>query len=329
MLVCCRLPLLVRTCWFPVAHPRRVSFRLDAADWHATIDMAFMQRGVAGSIGAAAAIALRGRSSRVAVRHPLAALTRSLSSPFSSVGGVQRASMCSMCPRRSSSRAANAGEASAATAVPPNPSPVAPHADDSHSALAAAALSSPTAPFMTPADSHAATPSPASVLASPAAAAPAAAPVLDSVHLQGMRFFSHHGVYAEETRSGQPFEVDLSLTLDLSAAARADDLSLTVDYGAAHAVIARIVNGPPYYHLLEALSLRLIIAMLRAFPSVHAVRVVVRKPRVALPGLLAHSAVSMERRRDQLTDLEQIEREHEQQRRSRANNNTQAKTADT
>jgi dihydroneopterin aldolase len=140
---------------------------------------------------------------------------------------------------------------------------------------------------------------------------------LDSVHLHGMRFFSHHGVYAEETRSGQPFEVDLSLQLDLSAAARADDLSLTVDYGSAHAVVSRLVEGPPHYHLLEALSLRLIVGLLRAFPAVHAVRVTLRKPRVALPGLLSHSAVTMERRRDQLPDLDAIEREHEQRRSKR------------
>jgi len=128
-----------------------------------------------------------------------------------------------------------------------------------------------------------------------------------------MRFFSYHGVYAEETRAGQPFEVDLTLQLDLSAAARTDELKHTVDYGAAHGLVARLVAGPPHNYLLEALSLRIITSLLRAFPAVHSVRVAVRKPHVAIAGLLDYSGVTMERRRDQLArELQQAEEQEQQ-----------------
>jgi dihydroneopterin aldolase len=122
---------------------------------------------------------------------------------------------------------------------------------------------------------------------------------MDVVHLHGMRLFSYHGFYAEETRKGQPFECDLDLSMPLTEAGESDALAHTVDYGAVHAMLQRILIGPPYLKLLESLSLRCIDQLLLAFPRVHSIRITMRKPQVSLQGLLEYSGVTMERSREQ------------------------------
>ena len=114
-----------------------------------------------------------------------------------------------------------------------------------------------------------------------------------------MRFFSYHGVYAEETRAGQPFELDVDLSADLDEAARTDRLGATVNYAAVYECAQAVLTGPPYHHLLESLALRVIDDILRRFASVQRVAVTLRKPKVAIPGLLDYAGVSLARTREQ------------------------------
>ena len=46
----------------------------------------------------------------------------------------------------------------------------------------------------------------------------------DRITLTGVRGFGYHGVYAEEKRAGQEFVVDVTMSLDLRAAAASDFL---------------------------------------------------------------------------------------------------------
>src|SRR5262249_22581660 len=67
----------------------------------------------------------------------------------------------------------------------------------------------------------------------------------DQISLLGLRAFGRHGVFSRERREGQEFVVDAVLWLDTRAAAAADDLSLTVDYGALAARLAGEGLGRP------------------------------------------------------------------------------------
>jgi dihydroneopterin aldolase len=116
------------------------------------------------------------------------------------------------------------------------------------------------------------------------------------IHLHGMSFHGFHGVYPEEKRQGQPFVVDLVLTVDIAAAAASDRLEDTVDYGAVHGICRRIVVGERY-QLLEALAARLLDSVLAECPRVIEATVTVKKPAVALGGPLDHAAVELTRRR--------------------------------
>lgn len=53
----------------------------------------------------------------------------------------------------------------------------------------------------------------------------------DAILVQGLRLWAHVGVLEHERELGQWFEVDLTLGVDLAAAARSDALADTLDYG--------------------------------------------------------------------------------------------------
>jgi len=119
--------------------------------------------------------------------------------------------------------------------------------------------------------------------------------VADRIELRGLRVMGTHGVLAEEQARAQPFEIDLDVETDLSAAGRSDDLAQTLDYGALADIVARVVGGG-HAALLEALAERIAEGVL-ADPAVDSVTVTVRKLRPPVPVDLATAAVRITRSR--------------------------------
>lgn len=117
----------------------------------------------------------------------------------------------------------------------------------------------------------------------------------DRIELRGMRFLGRHGVTLQERMEPQPIEVDLILWTDLEAAAASDELADTVDYSAAFAQVAGIVQAESY-RLIEALAGAILDALMVAQPHVRAAEVRVRKPAAPLPG--AFDTVEAVLRRD-------------------------------
>lgn len=103
-----------------------------------------------------------------------------------------------------------------------------------------------------------------------------------------------HGALPEEKDRAQPFEVDLDLVADLTAAGRTDALGDTVDYGAVAATVARIV-GEERHRLLERLATRIADDVLNVDPLITSVTVTVRKLRPPVPVDLASAAVRVTR----------------------------------
>ena len=99
----------------------------------------------------------------------------------------------------------------------------------------------------------------------------------DSLVLQRLRFFAHHGVLPAETAHGQFFEVSLRLELPLAAAAQADDLSLTVDYQDVYNAVREVLSGPRQ-KLVETLAELVAAELLNRFVRVQAVVVEINKP---------------------------------------------------
>jgi dihydroneopterin aldolase len=118
---------------------------------------------------------------------------------------------------------------------------------------------------------------------------------LDRISLLGLRAFGRHGVLDHERVSGQEFVVDAILGVDTRAAAAADDLALTADYGALATRLAKIVAGPPV-DLIETLAQRLADACL-ADSAVAEVEITVHKPHAPVTQHVADIAVTIHRSR--------------------------------
>jgi dihydroneopterin aldolase len=115
----------------------------------------------------------------------------------------------------------------------------------------------------------------------------------DRIELRGLRAVGAHGVLPEERERAQPFEVDIDIEVDLSAAGATDDLSDTLDYGALAAAAEKVV-ATEHHALLERLAHR-IAEEVGGDPRVSAVRVSIRKLRPPVPLDLATAGVTVTR----------------------------------
>jgi dihydroneopterin aldolase len=100
----------------------------------------------------------------------------------------------------------------------------------------------------------------------------------DSIALRGIRAFGRHGANPGEKDVPQPFDVDVVLDVDLTAARRTDTLAETVDYDALHGAIVEIV-ATTSYDLLERIGQEVLDRIFRD-PRVTRAEVSIGKPRL-------------------------------------------------
>ncbi|MDH6243661.1 dihydroneopterin aldolase [Mycobacterium sp. OTB74] len=103
----------------------------------------------------------------------------------------------------------------------------------------------------------------------------------DRIELRGLTVRGNHGVFDHERVDGQDFVVDITVWIDLAAAAASDELSDTLDYGALAQRAAAIVAGPPR-NLIETVSAEIADDVM-SDGRVHAVEVVLHKPNAPIP----------------------------------------------
>jgi len=120
---------------------------------------------------------------------------------------------------------------------------------------------------------------------------------MDRMTLRRMVFYGYHGVFPEENKLGQTFIVDLDLRLDLSQAARSDDVADTVNYAEIHGLVKGIVEGAPV-KLIEALADKIATAVLGTYTIIHEAEVAVTKPNPPFDITFDGVTVSLRRCRD-------------------------------
>jgi 7,8-dihydroneopterin aldolase/epimerase/oxygenase len=117
----------------------------------------------------------------------------------------------------------------------------------------------------------------------------------DRIAVRGIAAFGHHGVYAEERATGQPFVVDVVLRLDLAPAAGSDDVADTVHYGElAQQVVAAVERDP--VDLVETVAQR-VADLALSYPLVDEVEVTVHKPAAPVGVPFSDVAVTIVRSR--------------------------------
>ena len=118
----------------------------------------------------------------------------------------------------------------------------------------------------------------------------------DIVFVRGLLIHAHHGVMKHVSKVGQRFEIDLELTIDLSAASRSDKLADTVSYAAIVDVASRAFSQRSF-RLVEAAAGAVVDAILAAFPPVQAIRITVHQPHAPISAIFADVGVTLTRSR--------------------------------
>lgn len=125
-----------------------------------------------------------------------------------------------------------------------------------------------------------------------------AEPVLprDRIVIRKIAVFAYHGLYEEEARLGQRFNISLECWLDLSAAGSGDDLTQGVSYADLVATVQEIAVGERF-RIIEALGERIAVTLLEQQPRIAAIAVTVEKPAAAIAALFETVEVTIHRSR--------------------------------
>ena len=117
----------------------------------------------------------------------------------------------------------------------------------------------------------------------------------DRVTLTGLRASAFHGVFEHERRTGQVFIIDVTVQVDLRAAAAGDDLGKTIHYGElAEEVVAAVESDP--VDLIETVAERIANVVL-AHEAATLVEVTVHKPSAPITVPFTDVAVTITRSR--------------------------------
>ena len=99
----------------------------------------------------------------------------------------------------------------------------------------------------------------------------------DAIFVNGLVLHAYHGVMPHEGKVGQPFVLDLMLDIDLAEASRTDKLKNTVSYERLVKTVSEAFCARRY-RLVEAAAGAVADAVLDRYPSIHSIRITVRKP---------------------------------------------------
>lgn len=119
---------------------------------------------------------------------------------------------------------------------------------------------------------------------------------MDTITITGIEVWANHGVLPHEEDLGQRYRVDVTIEVDLAAAAASDDLADTVDYGALAALVVHEF-GPPRTRLVEAVAGRVADAVLDHDERITWVQVTVHKPSAPLTVPVEDVVVTLRRSR--------------------------------
>ena len=112
------------------------------------------------------------------------------------------------------------------------------------------------------------------------------------IHVNGLRFWAHHGCMEEEAIIGQEYRVDVTLWVNLAPSAATDDLTQTVDYVDVHRIVKREMGVRS--KLVEQVCQRIVTGLREELPLAEAVEVKVIKFQPPIGGDCDHIAVVMQ-----------------------------------
>ncbi len=117
---------------------------------------------------------------------------------------------------------------------------------------------------------------------------------MDEIHVTGIRAYGYVGFLPEEQRLGQWFQVDMTLWLDITAAAQSDRLEDTYDYRYALTTVQKLIETSTY-QLIESLIEAIAQAILQQDQRIQKVRVRLSKVAPPIPNFSGQIGIEITR----------------------------------
>ena len=109
------------------------------------------------------------------------------------------------------------------------------------------------------------------------------------IGLEGLEFFSHHGVHAFEREEGGNFRVDVRISSDTKQAALSDSINDALDYERVYSLVKARMEVA--VNLLETLSASIANDIVNEFPFIEWVEVEVSKLEPPVEGKCSRTYV--------------------------------------
>lgn len=103
-----------------------------------------------------------------------------------------------------------------------------------------------------------------------------------AIELKGIRFYAYHGVYEQETKLGNQFEVNLKYEANLLTACETDQLSDTISYAEIYDLIKAEMMIPS--KLIEHVAWRILRKIKEVFPQITQIEVRLSKKNPPVEG---------------------------------------------
>lgn len=118
----------------------------------------------------------------------------------------------------------------------------------------------------------------------------------DQISIRGLSLHAYHGVMPHEAKVGQTFSIDMTLDIDLAAAAKSDKVADTVSYDQVVKAATDAFCGQRF-RLIEAAAGAVANSVLAKFPKVRGIAVTIHKPHAPIAATFDDVAVTLVRKR--------------------------------
>ena len=113
--------------------------------------------------------------------------------------------------------------------------------------------------------------------------------------LEGLEFHAFHGVYPHERESGNWFEADISVVLEIPEETLRDNLERTVNYETLYEMVKAEMEKPS--KLLETVAEAIVRRVMEDLPQVTEVEIKVAKINPPIGGKCRRASVSLRKKR--------------------------------
>lgn len=125
---------------------------------------------------------------------------------------------------------------------------------------------------------------------------------MEKIIVKGLRLKAYHGVNPEEKINGQMFELDITALIDAKSANESDELDDTVSY-AKIIKTARAVFTAESYNLIEYASNKVAMEIMKTYPKLKSVTVLLKKPEAPISADFDYVAVEETITREEYAEI--------------------------